>query len=60
MERLDVYLCERLVGALERTERGMTFRYLPDYLSAPSPLVISSTLPLSDRVYEERDVMAQD
>ena len=58
MERLDVYLCDRLVGALERTERGMTFRYLPDYLSAPSPLVISSTLPLSDRVYEERDVMA--
>ena len=58
MERLDVYLCDRLVGALERSERGVTFRYLPDYLSAGSPAVVSSTLPLSDRVYEERDVMA--
>ena len=58
MERLDVYLCDRLVGALERSEQGMTFRYLPDYLSAASSAVVSSTLPLSDRVYEERDVMA--
>lgn len=58
MERLDVYLCDRLVGALERSEKGVTFRYLPEYLSSESPAVVSSTLPLSDRVYEERDVMA--
>ena len=58
MERLDVYLCDRLVGALERSERGMTFRYLPDYLAAASPVGISSTLPLGDGVYEEREVMA--
>ena len=58
MERLDVYLCDRLVGALERSERGLTFRYLPEYLSSDSPAVVSSTLPLSARVYEERDVMA--
>lgn len=58
MERLDVYLCDRLVGALERSERGMTFRYLPEYLSTTAPAVVSSTLPLSDRIYEERDVMA--
>lgn len=58
MDRLDVYLCDRLVGALERSERGMTFRYLPEYLSTTAPAVVSSTLPLSDRIYEERDVMA--
>ena len=58
MERLDVYLCDRLVGALERSEKGMAFRYFPEYLSAVSPVAISSTLPLDDRVYEERDVMA--
>ena len=58
MERLDVYLCDRLVGALERSERGMTFRYLSEYLSTTAPAVVSSTLPLSDRIYEERDVMA--
>lgn len=58
MERLDVYLCDRLVGALERSEKGVTFRYLPEYLSSESPAVVSSTLPLSDCVYEERDVMA--
>ena len=58
MERLDVYLCDRLVGALERSEKGLIFRYLPEYLSSAAPAVVSSTLPLSDRVYEERDVMA--
>ena len=58
MERLDVYLCDRLVGALERSDAGLTFRYLPEYLSGVSPAVVSSTLPLSDAVYEERDVMA--
>ena len=58
MERLDVYLCDRLVGALERSERDVTFRYLPEYLADVSRAVVSSTLPLSDRIYEERDVMA--
>ena len=58
MDRLDVYLCDRLVGALERSGRGLTFRYHPEYLSSAAPAVVSSTLPLSDQVYEERDVMA--
>ena len=58
MERLDVYLCDRLAGALERSEKGLTFRYLPEYLSSAAPAVVSSTLPLSDHLYEERDVMA--
>lgn len=58
MERLDVYLCGRKVGALERSDKGMTFRYLDEYLAEPNAAVVSSTLPLSAAVYEERDVMA--
>ena len=57
-ERLDVYLCDRHAGALERDGGRMSFRYLPEYLQSDSPAVVSSTLPLSDRIYEERDVMA--
>ena len=57
-ERLDVYLCDRLAGVLERDGGRMSFRYLPEYLQSDSPAVVSSTLPLSDRIYEERDVMA--
>ena len=57
-ERLDVYLCDRLAGALERTDGRISFRYLAVYLESDSPAVVSSTLPLSERTYEERDVMA--
>ena len=57
-ERLDVYLCDRLAGSLERNTGRMSFRYLTEYLQSDSPAVVSSTLPLSDRTYEERDVMA--
>ena len=57
-ERLDVYLCDRLAGALERTDGRISFRYLAEYLESDSPAVVSSTLPLSERIYEERDVMA--
>ena len=57
-ERLHVYLCDRLAGALERVDGRLSFRYLAKYLQSESPAVISSTLPLSDRIYEERDVMA--
>ena len=57
-EQLDVYLCDRLAGVLERDGGRMSFRYLPEYLQSDSPAVVSSTLPLSDRIYEERDVMA--
>ena len=57
-EQLNVYLCDRLAGVLERDGGRMSFRYLPEYLQSDSPAVVSSTLPLSDRIYEERDVMA--
>ena len=57
-ERLDVYLCDRLAGTLERTDGRISFRYLAEYLESGSPAVVSSTLPLSERTYEERDVMA--
>ena len=57
-ERLDVYLCDHLAGSLERNDGRMSFRYLTEYLQSDSPAVVSSTLPLSDRTYEERDVMA--
>lgn len=58
MERLDVYLCGKKVGALERSDRGLTFRYLDEYLAEPNAAVVSGTLPLSAAVYEERGVMA--
>lgn len=58
MERLNVYLCGRLAGSLERDDKSVRFRYLPEYLSSPYPSAVSSTLPLSPDVYSERDVMA--
>ncbi len=58
MERLNVYLCGRLAGSLERIDGTIAFRYLPEYLASPDAAVVSSTLPLSPDVYEERDVMA--
>lgn len=57
-ELLNVYLCDRLAGVLKRDGGRMSFRYRPEYLQSDSPAVVSSTLPLSDRIYEERDVMA--
>ncbi len=58
MERLNVYLCGRLAGALERDGGTVTFSYLSEYLSQPDAAVVSSTLPLSPDAYGERDVMA--
>ena len=42
-ERLDVYLCDRLAGALERTDGRVSFRYLPEYLQSDAPSVVSGT-----------------
>lgn len=59
MEQLDVYLCNRLAGMLCRTEDGkMSFRYLADYLASPEAIPLSSTLPLSDVPFAERDIAA--
>lgn len=59
MERLEVYLCNRLAGVLERSAAtGLSFRYDPDYLRQPDAAVLSSTLPLSDVAYGERDIAA--
>ena len=59
MERLDVYLCNRLAGGLERREDGsIEFRYLADYLESPDAAVLSNTLPLSAEPYGEREVSA--
>ena len=58
MERLNVYLCGRFAGVLERNADTLSFRYLPDYLADPGAAVLSSTLPLSAEAYGERDVMA--
>lgn len=57
MECLDVYLCGQRVGILERIEGRLSFRYLSEYLSTGRE-AISVTLPLSEKSYEERDVMA--
>ena len=58
MDCLNVYLCGRLAGFLERDGKNVSFRYSPDYISDPAATVISSTLPLSADRFEERDVMA--
>ena len=59
MERLDVYLCSRLAGSLARDDGGaLSFRYAADYLASSDAAAISSTLPLSDMPFEERDVAA--
>ena len=58
IELLDVYLCDRLAGTLARTDGVVSFRYLPEYIHSTDAAAISSTLPLSDQLYEERDVMA--
>ena len=59
MEQLDVYLCNRLAGTLCRAENGkMSFRYLADYLVSPEAIPLSSTLPLSDAPFAERDIAA--
>lgn len=59
MERLDVYLCNKLAGALERADDGvLTFRYLPDYVDAPGAIPLSSILPLGIAAFEERDIAA--
>ena len=59
MERLDVYLCNKLAGALERADDGsLSFRYLPDYVDAPGALPLSSILPLGIETFEERDIAA--
>ena len=59
MEQLDVYLCNRLAGTLCRAENGkMSFRYLADYLASSEAIPLSSTLPLSDVPFAERDIAA--
>ena len=58
MDCLNVYLCGRLAGFLERDGKTVSFRYSPDYISDPESTVISSTLPFSADRFEERDVMA--
>ena len=58
MERLNVYLCGKLAGVLERDAGTLTFRYLPDYLADPDAAALSGTLPLSAEAYGERDIMA--
>ena len=58
MDCLNVYLCGKLAGFLERNGKTVSFRYSPDYISDPKATVISSTLPLSGDRFEERDIMA--
>lgn len=59
METLEVYLCNRLAGTLTRAANGsLRFQYDADYLKSPYAAVLSSTLPLSDAPYGERDIAA--
>ena len=59
METLKVYLCNRLAGNLMRTDDGsLSFKYNDSYLKSPHAAVLSSTLPLSDAPYGERDIAA--
>ena len=47
-----IYLWERKVGLLEKTEKGYRFSYDPGYLSSQDVQPISLTLPLTDVPYE--------
>ena len=58
MEQLDVYLCDRAVGTLMRSNDGsLSFTYLPEYLEG-NAIPLSSTLPLDAASYGERDIAA--
>ena len=58
MERLDVYLCNQLVGTLTRSDTGdLSFQYLPEYLKS-NAIPLSSTLPLDAAPFKERDIAA--
>ena len=39
MDCLNVYLCGRLAGFLERDGKTVSFRYSPDYLSDPEAII---------------------
>ena len=59
MDKLDVYLCNRLAGALERADDGsLSFHYLTEYLDSGNAAVLSETLPLSPEPFGERDIAA--
>ena len=59
MERLDVYLCNRLAGTLQRDPNGtLTFRYLPGYIASDEAIPLSGTLPLGLESFGERDIAA--
>ena len=59
MEQLDVYLCGKLAGMLQRDSNGaMTFRYLPDYIASDNATPVSGTLPLGLEPFSERDIAA--
>ena len=58
MEQLDVFLCNRPVGTLTRSDNGdLSFQYLPEYLAA-NAIPLSSTLPLDPMPFPERDIAA--
>ena len=59
MESLDIYLRNRLAGRLDRLDNGaLSFCYDAGYLALPDAAVLSSTLPLSEEPYAERDIAA--
>ena len=59
MEQLDVYICNRLAGALLRDADGsLSFRYRTDYLASEAAIPISCTLPLGEEPFGERDIAA--
>lgn len=59
MEQLNVYLCNRLAGILQREPNGaLTFRYLPEYIASDEATPLSGTLPLGAEPFGERDIAA--
>lgn len=59
MERLNVYLCGRLAGCLDRADDGsLSFRYDVHYRTSAGTIPISSVLPLSEESFGERDIAA--
>lgn len=55
-DRAYIFLHDSKAGLPERHPGGYRFRYDPDYLQQPDALPVSLTLPLSDKVYESKEL----
>lgn len=53
-KRGAVYYNEILAGMITETDEGYEFAYAADYLQSESPMPVSLTLPLTEKIHESR------